>query len=147
MAAFDDALLQAGIANYNLLRLSSVIPPGSEVVETTKAELPAPGAWGDRLYIVSAEAYATEPGQEAWAGIGWVQEPETGKGLFVEHVGLAEEQVHSAIDATTAAMLHGRSMDGLPIMQRRIGATCDHKDRPVCALVAAVYKAAGWDTK
>ena len=31
MAAFDAALHQAGVANYNLLRLSSVIPADSHV--------------------------------------------------------------------------------------------------------------------
>ncbi|MDQ2678046.1 MAG: pyruvoyl-dependent arginine decarboxylase, partial [Actinomycetota bacterium] len=31
LAAFDDALVSVGVANYNLVRLSSVIPPGSTV--------------------------------------------------------------------------------------------------------------------
>lgn len=32
LAAFDQALVNAGVANYNLIYLSSVLPPGSEVV-------------------------------------------------------------------------------------------------------------------
>src|SRR5690606_8611394 len=31
LAAFDDALRAVGVANFNLIRLSSVIPPGSRV--------------------------------------------------------------------------------------------------------------------
>lgn len=31
LAAFDAALHQAGVANFNLIRLSSLIPPGSQV--------------------------------------------------------------------------------------------------------------------
>lgn len=31
LAAFDSALLDAGVANYNLLPLSSVIPTGSSI--------------------------------------------------------------------------------------------------------------------
>jgi arginine decarboxylase len=31
MAAFDAALNQAGTANYNLIKLSSIIPPDSKV--------------------------------------------------------------------------------------------------------------------
>jgi len=31
LAAFDKALLAAGVENYNLIRLSSVIPPGAEI--------------------------------------------------------------------------------------------------------------------
>lgn len=45
LAAFDDALSVAGVANFNLVRLSSIIPPGSDVaavsVETGEGELEA----------------------------------------------------------------------------------------------------------
>jgi hypothetical protein len=33
LAAFDDALLKVGAANYNLVRLSSGIPPSEVVIE------------------------------------------------------------------------------------------------------------------
>ncbi len=85
MAAFDAALYMAGAANYNLLRLSSVIPPGSNVVAYEASIPELPGKWGDRLYAVMAEMRVDTPNVEAWAGIGWVQDAETGKGLFVEH--------------------------------------------------------------
>lgn len=32
LSAFDSALNNAGVANYNLLKLSSVIPPKSKIV-------------------------------------------------------------------------------------------------------------------
>src|SRR5687767_4361245 len=86
LAAFDAALNHVGIANYNLLRLSSVVPPKSELIlheETIPKEI-MPGGWGDRLYVVMAEQREHIPNAEAWAGIGWVQEKKSGKGLFVE---------------------------------------------------------------
>src|SRR5438445_8079689 len=88
LSAFDAALNDAGIANYNLLKLSSIIPPKSEIiVHEDKIVHDVPGGWGDRLYVVMAEIRIDKPNEEAWAGIGWVQDPVTGKGLFAEHDG------------------------------------------------------------
>src|SRR5687767_10837563 len=77
LAAFDDALLSVGVANYNVIRLSSVIPPRS-VLCVSPVPLKPPGEWGDRLYVVAAEWCTDEPGAEAWAGIGWMRDPEVG---------------------------------------------------------------------
>jgi Pyruvoyl-dependent arginine decarboxylase (PvlArgDC) len=69
LAAFDAALREAGIANFNLILLSSVIPAGSELVDAGAAAEPRSppiGDWGDRLYIVLADqrvdTEATKPG-------------------------------------------------------------------------------------
>src|SRR4051812_11887109 len=89
LGAFDAALYDAGIANYNLLRLSSVIPPNTDLTINDNG-IPhevMPGGWGDRLYVVMAKMRIDTPNAEAWAGIGWVQDPVTKKGLFVEHEG------------------------------------------------------------
>ncbi len=99
LAAFDHALLGVGAANYNLVRLSSVIPPATHVVQHAAA-LPHPGGtWGDRLYTVYAAQSATVPGREAWAGVGWVRDA-TGRGLFVEHEGDDEAGVRTDIAAS-----------------------------------------------
>src|ERR1039457_735460 len=84
LAAFDAALLDAGIANYNLIVLSSVIPPNSELIEV-EGQPQTTGNWGDRLYVVMATAEASALNAEAWAGVGWIVNEETGQGLFVEH--------------------------------------------------------------
>ena len=83
LAAFDDALLQVGAANFNLVRLSSVIPANSLVVECDEAIPPPDGAWGDRLYVVYAEQRASVVGDQAWAGVGWVQD-ESGRAAFID---------------------------------------------------------------
>jgi len=60
LSAFDAALCAAGVGDFNLVRLSSVIPPASEVVELARGERVL-GRHGDRLYCVYAEAYASTP--------------------------------------------------------------------------------------
>ena len=86
LAAFDAALNQAWIANFNLIKLSSIIPPKSMIFEPAAEEIPntLTGGWGDRLYVVIAERREDTTGNDAWAGIGWVQDKKSGRGLFVE---------------------------------------------------------------
>jgi len=52
IAAFDQALISAGIANYNLVLLSSVLPPGS-IIERRPFIAPA-AEYGHRLFVVLA---------------------------------------------------------------------------------------------
>lgn len=141
LAAFDDALLQVGAANYNLVRLSSVIPPDSQIAGYP-GTIPSPGgSWGDRLYVVYAEQRARRPGEEAWAGVGWVQD-ESGRGLFVEHEGGSESGVRSEIDASLAQLQRGRGLAFGRPQQRVIGGTV--VDRPICALVLCAFEAEAW---
>lgn len=142
LAAFDGALRATGIANFNLLRLSSVIPPSTEIRPVSGAVSPIPGEWGDRLYVVMAEARVTEPGEQAWAGIGWVQQEESGKGLFVEHEGHDEEAVRKDILDSLGALVEGRPETFGPPQYVLHGATCD--GTPTCALAVAVYETASW---
>ena len=142
LAAFDDALIKAGVGNFNLLRLSSVIPPETNVAVLDGAA-DVMGGWGDRLYVVMAEQRVDRPGREAWAGIGWVQHEETGRGLFVEHEGLSERQVRDDLECSLSALMEARPHVKFGPMQSVVqGARCD--GTPVCAMVVAVYEAAGW---
>ncbi len=143
LAAFDGALVSTGIANFNLLRLSSVIPPMTEVRPVEGRVSPIKGEWGDRLYVVMAEQRVTEPGAEAWAGIGWVQEEESGKGLFVEHEGFSQDEVRTDILDSLESLVASRpgTTFGSPRFVLH-GAVCD--GTPTCALAVAVYETASW---
>ncbi len=147
LAAFDSALNDAGIANYNLLRLSSVIPPESSIVQhqDTIEKSILPGGWGDRLYVVMAEQRVETPNEEAWAGIGWVQDKETGKGLFVEHEGGSESKVRNDIEQSLASLMQTRGINFGPVQMQLVGKTC--VDHPVCAMVVAVYQASDWQNE
>lgn len=140
LGAFDAALNDSGIANFNLIRLSSVIPPSTEVVEVDR--IPSiDGEWGDRLYVVQAHYETSTPGGQAWAGVGWVID-DSGKGLFVEHEGESEDYVRTSITNTLNDLMKTRETDFGKIYMMVEGATCE--DRPVAAMVTAVYKAESW---
>jgi arginine decarboxylase len=143
LAAFDAALNAAGIANYNIIALSSVIPPKSEITEINKKTIRPLGKWGDILYVVMAEMRVDTPNVEAWAGIGWVQDEKTGKGLFVEHEGNSEKSVKDNINDSLRALMTTRNIDYSPIHMEVAGATCH--DDPVCALVVAAYQSQDWN--
>jgi len=142
LAAFDAALTAAGVGDYNLVRLSSVVPPGSQVLEVDGGGQLV-GEHGDALYCVYAEAHAQLPGHEAWAGVAWsLRDDGSGAGLFVEHEGPSHEQVatdliHSLEDlsATRGGIYH-------PAGRRVAGITCE--TLPVCAVVVATFRRAGW---
>jgi arginine decarboxylase len=143
LAAFDQALVDAGVANFNLIYLSSVLPPGSDVVARKNPQNdPVEGGWGDRLYVVMAQKRSSQRNQEAWAGIGWIQDPETKQGLLVEHEGHSESEVRADIEHSLEALAKNRGMKfGEPQMQV-VGTKCT--DLPVCALVVAVFESTQW---
>jgi pyruvoyl-dependent arginine decarboxylase len=138
LSAFDHALHLAGVADFNLVTLSSVIPAGSRI---RNLDAPLAGSHGDILFAVRAEAFAEHPGDVAWAGLGWCAD-ETGAGLFVEHHGSSEQQVAALIETSLADMKATRNHDYGPVSMTLASAEC--VDRPVCALVIAAYQVATW---
>lgn len=140
LSAFHDALSQVGLAHYNLVRLSSVIPPGVDVGYGIGYEIT--GRWGDRLFCVYASQGATRPGRWAWAGIGWVQRLDGQGGLFVEHEGETREDVVADIHTSLDDMTTGEPAAYGVTRHKVIGIQC--ADRPVCALVIAPYETASW---
>lgn len=140
LSAFDAALVAAGVADRNLIYLSSVLPPASDVRQVPRIA-DTPGGWGDRLYCVMAQERTSVPKTQAWAGIGWGQD-DTGRGLLVEHHAAAEETLRQLVTSSLDALCHNR---GIELPSRGIavaGATC--VDEPVCALVVAVFEATAW---
>ncbi|HSX46097.1 MAG TPA: pyruvoyl-dependent arginine decarboxylase [Candidatus Saccharimonadia bacterium] len=141
LSAFDQALVHAGVANFNLIYLSSVLPPDSEVVVAERPKHPE-GDWGDRLYVVMAQKRTSQRNQEVWAGIGWMQDPKTGQGLLVEHEGNSETEVREDINHSLIALSRNRNMQfGTPRMHV-VGSKCT--DLPTCALVVAVFESSTW---
>lgn len=140
LAAFDTALLEAGVGNYNLIPLSSVIPRGSRLV---RDKFVAPeNEYGHRLYVVLSQQEADVVGQEAWAGVGWIQD-NSGKGLFVEHHGTSREKVKQAIHDSLRHMTRKRQdYVDCPFQFEIAGIRCESE--PVSAVAIAVYSSQGW---
>lgn len=141
LASFDHALVNAGVANFNLVYLSSVLPPGSDVHVVTEPSIPE-GQWGDKLYVVIAQKRTSQRNQEAWAGIGWMQDDKTKKGLLVEHEGHSENEVRADIENSLKALAENRNMKFGPIQMHITGKQC--VSLPVCALVVAVFESEPW---
>lgn len=141
LAAFDKALLKAGIANFNIIYLSSIIPKRSRII-IDKPKFDEKD-FGNKLYCVVAQKRETIANKHAWSGIGWVQDKKTGRGLFVEHEGYTEDEVQQDIYKTLTDMKASRpKADWTEIDMVTEGIVCGGK--PVCALVAAVYSSEGW---
>ena len=140
LAAFDTALLDAGVANYNLICLSSVIPPGS-VIERRRWRTPPP-EWGQRLYCVMSQVREDRPGRAVHAGIGWVRDDDGGHGLFVELHDDDRDRLERDLHATLETMQRNRGMALGAVHTEIASARCDGV--PVCALVIAVYAAQAW---
>ena len=68
LSSFEEALRKATIARYNLVRVSSILPPGCKIVkrEAGLAEL----APGQIIHVVMSEAATNEPRRLMAASIG-----------------------------------------------------------------------------
>ena len=139
LSAWDDALWLAGVANYNLIRLSSVIPEQTRLSFTTE---PVVGDHGDKLYCVYASTLAENPGDTAWAGIGWTR-AEDGRGLFVEHSARSEESLCELIQLSLEDMIDRRGGGYGEIHSVTVSA--ENQGQPACALAIATYQVSGWE--
>lgn len=145
LSAFDAALNSAGVADFNLIRLSSVIPGGADVVEVSGRQQ-LPGAHGDRLYCVYAAAYASAPMEQAWAGVAWSRRDDgSGEGLFVEHTGPSLAVVEHDLRLSLADLAAGRP--GRFVETGLLTASTRYVDRPACAVVIATYQTSSWSRR
>lgn len=135
LSAFDSALNSAGIANYNLIKLSSIIPKGARVlVRKFRAKK---GEYGNKLYVVIASKVESEQGKTACAGLGWFLDREH-KGVLVEHVGSSKQEVAKLIETSLKDLAKIRGIKNPTMGQKIVSIEC--KEKPVCALVCAVFK-------
>lgn len=139
LAAFHNALKDAGIEKFNIIKLSSVIPANATVVVDENKELinqlNKNTKIGDKLYAVIAE----KAGNKVVAGLGW-SITDNG-GVFVEHVGKNKQEVETLIRKSLSSI-------GLNKVQMKIvEAATKSKSEIVCAVVCAVYAIEGWGRK
>ena len=142
LSAFDDALHLCGLANRNMINLSSVIPPASTIAEVDRID--PPGRWGDRTYVVMANERTEEIHTEVWAGVGWAIDPSTGAGVMVEHEGRSETKVTGEIADSLDELIARRPEVELSERGAHVvGGVCAGKG--TCALVIAHFLTVGWD--
>ena len=141
LAAFDAALQGAGVAHFNLIRLSSLIPPGSRV-RAPRTWPALAGGWGDRLYAVYADHRVSTPGAWACAGLGWAQDEDSGAGMLVEHCGDDEAAIEARLKATLEDLAGRRAGRFGPRTARITSIVCT--DDPVAAVVVAALRVEPW---
>lgn len=107
LTAFDAALDEAGLADYNLLGLSSIAPPGATVA--TPGTLERSFGVGDPVATVLADATSEESGGAVAAGLGWVLSPRGG--VFMEASGETAESCREDLEAMLADVRSQRDWD------------------------------------
>lgn len=132
-ASFDAALATAGIHQYNLRKLSSVIPAPVQIDEVGTA--PDLGPTGHALDVVIARQ-TSPPGTRAVAGLAWLRGAD-GAGIFYEEAAHDEATVREQL---RAGIEHGgslREIDGTT--HTRVVSAEPAAEADTTALVAAIY--------
>ncbi|NLJ75662.1 MAG: arginine decarboxylase, pyruvoyl-dependent [Peptococcaceae bacterium] len=125
--AFDNALLKSGIGNLNLLRVTSILPPG--VVYSPGLEIPAgslvPTAYG---YVIS-----DVPGEQIAAAVG-VGLSRDSFGVIMEYEGkCSSKDAEKAIEKMLKEAFAARGME---LADTKIVATEHRVEKIACALAA-----------
>ena len=129
--AFDNALLDAGIGNINLIKVSSILPPDVPVVELPKLKL---GALVPTAY---AAITSDTPGETVAAAVGYAVPDDPAKnGVIMEFHGVAtrdeaERQIRAMLDEAFRVR-------GEPVAEMRVVAIDHRVQRIGCALAAII---------
>jgi arginine decarboxylase len=106
LTSFEMALREAGIAQFNLVRVSSIFPPSCRIIEKEDGlQLLQPG---EIVYAVIAEMSTNEPGRRIASSIGVARPTDTTKyGYLSEHhtFGQTEEEASDYAEDLAATML------------------------------------------
>lgn len=136
VSAFDRALAMAGIHNYNLIYLSSIIPPNSVIIESSRIENIAGAEVGDMLRVVISSNTSTKRGSWISAGLGWAQAEEGGFFIELSADSRAEDCKEKIIDGAED-MMSVRDWNWNTKINVRV---VEHRVKnPSAVVVAAVY--------
>lgn len=113
LASFEEALRNAGIAGFNIVKVSSIFPPGCLVIPKTEGlKLLNPG---EIIFSVMAEASTNEPHRLVAASVGLaIPRDKTQIGYLSEHAtfGKTEKKAGDYVEDIAAEML--ATVMGLP---------------------------------
>jgi len=128
--AFDRALQDAGAADLNFLRVTSILPPGARIIELP--EYP-PGILMPAVY---ARAISARPGERISAAIG-VGVAREHHGVIMEYTGHTPKD--EAERAVHAMVLEGFRMRGLPLDEIVVAVAEHTVERAGCAVALALF--------
>jgi len=136
VASYDAALADANVHNYNLITVSSIVPPGVDIEVVDDA--PDLGSVGGKLTVVQARATVEGTGR-ATAALGWTRQGETGPGVFYETGG--EFDRTEARRRIRRGLEHARDLRAWDLDGSRVEVTSAGTDGDsfVTAVVLAAY--------
>lgn len=135
--AFDGALLNAGVGNTNLVKMSSIVPPGTIEVPIWQLKLP----FGALVPIAYASMESDIPGSMICAAVAAVWPKDAGKpGLIMEyHAHGHKEDAETVVRRMAEEGMKKRGWEIKDIKSMAI----DHRVEKIgCAFAAVVL----WDT-
>ncbi|MEM3245207.1 MAG: arginine decarboxylase, pyruvoyl-dependent [Candidatus Micrarchaeaceae archaeon] len=142
LESFEHALREAGIEKFNLVKVSSIIPPNCKII--SKEEGLQKLKPGKIVFLVLSRIESNEEGKEISANIG-AAIPEKDYGYLSEYEAVGEDEVTSAANAERLAvsMLKTSKSEGATIgnvIAKSVSAHCKvAKGKWSCAVAAAVF--------
>lgn len=149
LSAFDKALQKAGVANYNLITLSSIVPKGARIIKANRYRQKTDNEYGYKLYAVKWDIRSGETKKFIASGLGWYQDID-GRGFFVEHdaCGYGKKDVEGElllkIERSIRDLCNFRNIRFNKLKMGYSYSIGSVKSKPACALAIAVYKVEGW---
>lgn len=134
MAAYDAALADVNLHNYNLVTVSSIIP--AEATVEVVDRVPDLGPAGNRLTVVQGKAVAEPAAGEIASAIAWAEG--SGPGLFYEASGSDPAAVKAEAEAGLAAGCELRDWT-LPDSETLVATAEAVSDAYTAAVVVAAY--------
>jgi arginine decarboxylase len=127
--AFDNALLNAGIGNLNLIKVSSIVPANTALL-TTRPDL-EPGALVPTVYTIKT---SDTPGDIVAAAVGLGLRKD-GHGMIFENTGGSREAVE---DTVRRMVREGFAQRGMELDELLVFSSEHKVERIGCALAAVV---------
>ena len=127
--AFDNALLAAGIGDLNLVKVSSIVPAGAQLLESSPEITP-----GSLVPTVYSQVHSDTAGETICAAVG-IGIGKDSHGMIFEHSATSRDVAERVV---TGMVREGFARRGLPL-ERLIVRAAEHRvERVGCAVAAVV---------
>ncbi len=131
LVAFDNALRKAGIAELNLMKVSSILPKDCEILDEMPNLEP-----GTIVPVVMSEIVSSTPGQRIAAALG-IAIGEDSHGMISEYhdIGVTERTAAKTAEAMVKYMMENRGLTPKKVLSISAGHTVKHHGAAIAAAV------------
>jgi len=130
LVAFDNALRKAGIAELNLVLISSIWPIGCKIVKMPKLEP------GTIVPVVMAKISSSTPGQKIAAALG-IAISDTSHGMISEYhdIGVTQKMAGRTAEAMVKYMMEKRGLEATKVTSISAGHVVESHGAALAAVV------------